>query len=152
MSPEITYRDYRIIQKRPEEIADILGCDEFEAPQRCVLNGMPLPVVYIVRDEFDSCPLLLDLWFEAPLTAKSAIDIHCYGERFQRAFWPNYHDVYIAMRNCPALLVAFQELHREAVKRCEDEFIDQDDFAFRVRERLARCFQGVEFNLSNRHK
>lgn len=145
---EIQHRDYRVVQVTPDEIAGSLRCDEFEAANRTSVGGMKLPVVYIVRDEFDACPLQLDLWFESPLTAKAAIDIHCYGEGFQRgSFWPNYHDVYIAMRNCPQLLQAFQRLHRAAVRECEDNIeITQDDFAFKVREQLGRLFTEMEFN------
>jgi hypothetical protein len=102
---EIAYRDYIILQVTPDKIAKQLGCDEFEAADRCAVGGMTLPFVYVVRDEFYVDPMILPgMWFESPLTARAAIDIHCYGEGFQRDFWPNYHDVYIAMRHCPAIL------------------------------------------------
>lgn len=148
MNQRVKHRDYFVVQVRPEEIADTLRCDEFEAASRTVVGGMALPVVYVVRDEFDSDPLPLPgFWFESPLTAKAAIDIHCYGDGFQKGFWPNYHDVYIAMRNCPSILKAFQELHRQARTLCEDGLLDESDFAYVVRERLGRCFTEIEHNL-----
>lgn len=151
MNQRIKHRDYFVVQVRPEEIADTLRCDEFEAAQRTSVGGMTLPVVYVVRDEFDDDPIKpRGLWFESPLTAKAAIDIHCYGEGFQKTFWPSYHDVYIAMRNCPSILKAFQELHRDAVEMCSDGLLDESDFAFTVRERLGRCFTEIEFNLSGK--
>lgn len=149
MNQRIKHRDYFVVQVRPEEIADTLHCDEFEAASRTSVGGMALPVVYVVRDEFDSDPLPLALWFESPLTAKAAIDIHCYREGFQRTFWPSYHDVYIAMRNCPSILKAFQELHRQSVDLCSDGLLDESDFAYTVRERLGRCFSEIECNLDS---
>jgi len=149
MNQEQKYRDYRIVQMSAREMAPLLRCSVEEAPNRLSINGMSFHHVYVVLDEFDESPLPAGaMWFEAPITAKAAIDIHCYGEGFQRNFWPAYHDVYIAMRNCPSILVALQEVHQKSVTECTENIeIGQDDFAFFARERLARCFTEIEFNL-----
>lgn len=148
MNQEIEYRDYRIVQMSATDMAPLLGCRVEEAVERLSINGMRFHHVYVVLDEFDESPMPLPgMWFEAPLTAKAAIDIHLYGEGFQKTFWPNYHDVYIAMRNVPAILRTLQKLHREAVKECEDNIeISEDDFAFHARAELAACFTQIEFN------
>lgn len=148
MSQSIDYRDYRIVQMSAKEMAPFLGCSAEEAPHRLSINGMLFHHVYVVRDEFDDNPLPgAAQWFEAPITAKAAIDIHCYEEGFQRTFWPNYHDTYLAMRNCPSILRALQEVHRKSVDECENNIeIASDSFAFVVRERLGRCFRDIEFN------
>lgn len=148
MSNEIAYRDFRIVQKTAAQMARELRVTEEEAKHRCSVGGMPLPVVYVVRDEFDDNPMPLPgMWFEAPVMAKSAVDIHLYAEGFNRTFWPNYHDAYIAMRNCPQILRALQELHRQAVDICSDGLVDQEDFVYTARERLGRLFTDMEFNL-----
>lgn len=147
MNQEIEYRGYRIVQMSHEDMAPILRCTPAEAAHRLSINGMSFCHVYVVLDEFDEV-CTHSTWFEAPLTAKAAIDIQMFGEGFQRTFWPSYHDVYIAMRNTPQILRAFQQLHRESVALCEDGLLPQDDFAYTVRERLARLFTDMEFNLN----
>lgn len=150
MNREIEYRGFRIIQVAAADMAPLLLCDPAEAYLRLGINGMLFPHVYVVRDEFDESPLpVTAMWFEAPITAKAAIDIHVYEEGFQRTFWPNYHDTYLAMRHCPSILRALQELHRDAVDECENNIeITDDSFAFKARERLARCFTEIEFGLT----
>lgn len=148
MNQEIEHRGFRIVQMTAAEMGPMLRCSPEEAHHRLSIGGMKFHHVYVVLDEFDESPFDLPMWFEAPLTAKAAIDIHVYGEGFQRAFWPNYHDVYIAMRNTPSILRALQEVHRDSVNECEENIeIEEGSFAFRARERLARCFTEVEFNL-----
>lgn len=148
MNQEIEYRGFRVIQMSAAEMAPLLHCSESEARERLSIGGMRFHHVYIVRDEFDESPLpAAAQWFEAPLTAKAAIDIHVYEEGFQRTFWPNYHDTYIAMRNSPSILRALQDVHRQSVDECENNIeIEEGSFAFVVRERLARCFRDIEFN------
>lgn len=148
MTQEIEYRDFRVIQMSAAEMAPLLGCSASEAHERLSINGMKFHHVYVVRDEFDENPLpAAAQWFEAPITAKAAIDIHVFEEGFQRTFWPNYHDTYIAMRNSPSILRALQEVHRSSVDECENNFeIEEGSFAFVVRERLGRCFRDIEFN------
>ena len=147
MNQEIEYRGYRIVQMSSDDMAPILQCCTAEAESRLSINGMSFHHVYVVRDEFDENPLpAAAVWFEAPITAKAAVDIHLFGEGFQRSFWPNYHDTYIAMRHCPQILRALQEVHRDAAELCEDGLIDQGDFAYTARERLARLFTDMEFN------
>lgn len=151
MNQEIEHRGFRVVQMSAKEMAPILGCTAEEASHRLSINGMSFHHVYVVRDEFDENPLpAAAQWFEAPITAKAAIDIHCYSEGFQRDFWPNYHDVYIAMRNAPSILRALQEVHRTAVDECENNIeIEDGSFAFVARERLARCFTEIEFQLTH---
>lgn len=149
---ELEYRDYRIVQVAAADMAKELRCSPEEAFNRLSINGMSFHHVYVVRDEFDENPLPTGaMWFEAPITAKSAIDIHLYEEGFQRTFWPNYHDTYIAMRNTPSILRALQEVHRDAVEECDNNIeIEPDSFAFRARERLGRCFTDIEGNLKGK--
>ena len=144
-SNEFPYRDYRIVLRTAEEIG-VMVSGKPEA-DHCKVNGIQLPYAWVVLDEFDDSPMPLPhMWFEAPLTARAAVDIHLYKEGFQTTFWPNYHDAYIAMRHSPSILRALQDVHRAAVNECEENFeISEGSFPFKIRERLARLFILMEF-------